>query len=269
MTDALESARTKLERAKLHTRIAKREAMRFFNRYPDPTFRIEPEGDEEPSYAIGSIFSCRIIVETALPELPSSFAARFGDAIHNYRCALDHIAWQLVMHGSRWPLPDEETFSVQFPIYKTLAAFEGNQGRRLPGVSGPAIDFIKARQKYVRGNATNNARLGLASLSNNDKHRALHVFLSLFRTLQSNVTFTNCIHVSWENPAERPAIKEGAVVTRFSCRVLASNPEVKMYLAPQVQIVIEDGRDVSEMLEGLSREIAEILNAPEIVAAVG
>ena len=63
-------------------------------------------------------------------------------------------------------------------------------------------------------------------------------------------------------------MKTGAVVTNFSYRVLGANPKMEMKLTPEVQIIIEDGRDFSEMLEGIATEVTEILNAPEIVSAV-
>ena len=268
LPESLRSAEIKLRRANLHKGIARREAVRFFKRHPAPTFRIEPEGDQEPSGVIDSINRCRIVLERGLPDLPDSFAARFGDAIHNYRCVLDHIAWQLVVHGASWPLSENERTSVQFPIYSAERGFDSSRPRRLPGVPDPAVSFIKARHNYVGGNATNNALLAIAALSNDDKHRALHVFLSLFRSLQSDVTFTSCVPVTWGGPSLRPAVKTGAVVTNFSYRVLGANPKMEMKLTPEVQIIIEDGRDFSEMLEGIATEVTEILNAPEIVSAV-
>ena len=259
-----------MARANLHKGIAKREAGRFFNRQSHPTFRIDPEGDQQPSAHIGAINRCLLVAHSAPPDLPASFAARFGDAIHNYRCALDHVAWQLVLHGARWPLPDERTErQVQFPIYDTAASFRKEKGRRLPGVERSAVNFIEARHNYVRGKATNDALMALADLSNNDKHRTLHLFASVFRTLKSEVTFERCEPLSWENPTGKlPPLKAGTVLARFSYRVIGLDHKVGMNLTPQVQIVIEDGRDFSEMLEGIAVEVRQILTAAEIVAAV-
>jgi len=267
MGDALDSARTKLDRANLHARIARREARRFFDRHPDPTFGVKPEGDKP--LVIGSIHPCRLILTSDTPELPASFAARFGDAIYNYRCVLDHISWQLVRHGANWPLKDDRAESlVQFPIYDMLTAFDTNVARRLPGVPKTTTDYIKGRHKYARGKATNNALLGLARLVNDDKHRELLFFLSLFKSLEANVEFTRCLPVTWDNPTRRPALKKDAVVTRFSVEITGNDPKMKMNLRPEAQIVDKHGRDFSEMLEGIRGEVTEILNAPEIVAAV-
>jgi hypothetical protein len=267
MADPLHSARTKLERANNHARVARSEARRFFNRHPDPTFRVYPEGDKP--LVIGSIHPCRLVLTSDTPELPVSFSARFGDAIYNYRCVLDHISWQLVRHGASWPLKDDRAENlVQFPIYDRLVSFDKNFSRRLPGVSKTATDYIRGRHKYARGKATNKALLGLARLVNDDKHRELLFFLSLFKSLEANVEFIRCLPVTWDNPTRRPALKNGAVVTRFSVEITGQDPKMKMNLRPEAQIVDKHGRDFSEMLEGIRGEVTEILNAPEILAAV-
>ena len=90
--DPLDSARLKLKRANLHADTAKRETGRFFKRYPDASFGVELEG-EPPRMRVGERFWVRIVVAKGLPDLPDSYAARFGDAIHNYRCVLDHEGW--------------------------------------------------------------------------------------------------------------------------------------------------------------------------------
>jgi hypothetical protein len=266
--DPLQSARTKFKRANVHTGIAKREARRFIYRQATPTFRIEPK-DDMGDLGVGDIFEREIVLTSSADDVPASFAARFGDAIHNYRSALDHIAWQLVLHGAKPSLSARAANRVQFPIYDTRDSFRSQRAERLPGVNSTAVAYIEARHLYVGGNATNYALLGLARLSNDDKHRSLHVFVGLLRTLQSQVTYTHCRPITWENPpGGPPELKDGAIVTRFSCEVTAPNPKVEMELRPQAEISIENGVEFSAALESIRAEVAEILDAPEILAAV-
>jgi hypothetical protein len=269
MADALQSARDKLARGDSHRAITRREIRRFFNRHPDPTFKIEPESDLG-GVAAGDVWQASIVVDRGVPDLPASFAARFGDILHNYRGVLDHIAWQLARHGSRWPLKDDRAENaVQFPIYDTRPLFEKNLARRLPGVDPAAINYIRQRYQFdAGGNPANDALLGLAKLSNDDKHRSLHASVGVVKTLQSNVTFIRCLPRHWANPPGRPALKPGTKVTHFSVIVTGPNPEMKMEIGPTVQVIIEGWADMSELIEGLRGEIREILNAPEIVAAV-
>lgn len=269
MADALQSARDKLARGDSHRAIARREIRGFFNRHPHPTFKVEPKGDREALNA-GDIWRGSIVVDQGVPDLPASFAARFGDIVHNYRCVLDHIAWQLVRHGSSWPLPDEAAESrVQFPIYSTAQRFENGLPGRLPGVDATAIDYIRQRYQFdAGGNPANGALIGLAALSNEDKHRSLHASLGVFKFLKTNVEFTRCLPRRWANPPGRPSLKSGTEVARFEVIVTGPNPKMKMKIAPTVQVIIENWADMSEMIEGLRVEVRDILNAPEIVAAV-
>ncbi|MGZ4333877.1 MAG: hypothetical protein ACXVRJ_06345 [Gaiellaceae bacterium] len=269
MADVLQSARDKLARGDSHRAIARREIRGFFNRHPHPTFKVKPETDLDV-LNVGDIWRAAIVVEQGVPDLPASFAARFGDIVHNYRCVIDHIAWQLVRHGSSWPLPDEAAESaVQFPIYDTATRFENGLARRLPGADATAIDYIRERYQFdAGGSPTNGALLGLAKLSNNDKHRTLHASLGVFKYLHTNAEFTRCLPRMWGQPPGRPSLKQGTEVARFEVVVTGPNPKMKMKIAPTVQVVIEDWADMSEMIEGLRVEVREILNAPEIIAAV-
>src|SRR5262249_44444361 len=88
MADALQSARDKLARGDSHRAITRREVRGFFKRHPDPTFKVKPEGDLD-RVNVGDIWRASIVVDQGVPDLPASFAARFGDVLHNYRCVLD------------------------------------------------------------------------------------------------------------------------------------------------------------------------------------
>lgn len=266
---SLQSARIKLDRAELHYRTAMREGRRFFRRNPEPTFRIDLEVDFR-TLKLGYEFVARLLVIKGYPDPPVSFSARFGDALHNYRGALDHIAWQLVRHGRRPPstLGDGAQRKVQFPIDDTEAAFHSDVKARLPGVARPVIDFIHGRHKYVRGKATNDALLSLATLSNDDKHRTLHFFAAIFESVHNQVTYTRCLPLSYENPPMRPTVKDDAVIAVLRCLATGTNPQLQMDLQPTIHIAMEDGQDFTDVLEIIGGEVREILHAPEIVSAV-
>jgi hypothetical protein len=267
--DSLHSARIKLKRAELHYRTAMREGRRFFRTQAEPTFQIQTDRDLRGVRA-GEIFAVQLVVVTGYPDPPDSFSARFGDALHNYRGALDHIAWQLVCKGTRPPstLDDRAQRKVQFPIYDAEAVFRNGVKGRLPGVAQPVIDFIHSRHEYVGGQATNDALLSLAALSNDDKHRTLHFFSGIFETLENQVTPTRCVVVRYENPPMRPAVKDNEIVALMRCQATGPNPELEMNLQPTIHIAMEDGRDFTDVLEIIGREVRHILSAPEIAAAV-
>jgi len=265
----MRSARIKLARANLHAGTARREARRFFNRHPEPTFRIDPHG-EPRVVAIGEVFGCKLVIDRGWPDLPDSFAARFGDALHNYRCVLDHLAWQLVSHGLCPPrqMNERQRREIQFPAYSAEQGFTDSVSRRLPGVDPTILDLIKARHQYVGGQATNDALMSLIDLSNDDKHRTLTIITSAILNVRHQVTFTDCNLVSFRNPPIRPAAKDDAVVALLECRRTGLNPNVSMKFQPAFHIAMENGRGFGDVLEDIRVEVTEILDSPQILAAI-
>ncbi|MEX1133757.1 MAG: hypothetical protein WED83_02815 [Acidimicrobiia bacterium] len=105
-----------------------------------------------------------------LPIIHERCGLALGDAIHNYRSALDHIAWNLVKIG-RTPKPRKPK-SVQFPMCNSGAEFKRAQPSRLPGVIKDQVAVIRRYQPYVGGvRGTSISRLN--RLANMDKHRVL------------------------------------------------------------------------------------------------
>lgn len=265
VSDPLRSARIKLKRANLHASTAQREMFRFGKKHPSPTMHIENKSNVEAG--AGDTVTLDLVLDRGFPDLPDSFAARFGDAIYNYRCALDHIAWQLVKHGSE-PDPAEDR-RVQFPIYSTQQDFRRNRASRLPGVDprGP-VDFIEARHGYVGGKATNETLLTLARLSNDDKHRSLHLMFTTPSHAKHTVTFEGCQPIGFVMPPERPKLVPDAVIATLTILVTTADFAVKVKPALLVYVALEDWSNVLQVLSEIRAEVEEILDAPEILRAL-
>jgi hypothetical protein len=239
---------------------------RFFKSHEGPTFRIEPDGDTS-GLGIGDEFACFLVVDiVSYPDLPDSFAARFGDAIHNYRCALDHVAWQLVRHGSiqNPKRPD----LVQFPIYTSAKSFRDWQERRLPGVAIDQIDFIYSCHDYKGGKATNQTLLSIAALSNEDKHRTIRTFVPVPAGIQHDVTFSHCEPIDFRGPTTHPELKPDTVIGRYSGAITGSNPHMDMGITPSLYVVLDDGRPMLKVLNEARIQVESILYAPEITESV-
>ncbi len=270
MSDPLESARIKLKRANLHVSTAKREMFRFFKAHEQPTFDAKPYGATGP-LTPGNEFAFTIFVtSSSYPDLPDSFGARFGDAIHNYRSVLDHITWQLVSHRTTPPttLREHAQRAIQFPCYGSETAFKEHIRERLPGVARTVIDYIHSRYAYDRGQATNEPLLALAKLSNDDKHRTIHAFVSALAGIQHQHTFTRCKPIEFIPPSTPQELETNAVIGTFRVIVLAADPKVEMGLTPQLYVVLEDGRPMLQTLNLIREQVETILNAPEIAAAL-
>jgi hypothetical protein len=116
-----------------------------------------------------------VIVDEVTP-MPTTLSLRLGDIAHNYRSALDHLAWSLVARGAkRGALTEAQERRVAFPISRSRADFNQQVARCLPGVPRHEIAVVRRYQVFQRGKtlAPLHALTILAKLSNDDKHRQI------------------------------------------------------------------------------------------------
>ncbi|MEO6924137.1 MAG: hypothetical protein ABI142_09955 [Bryocella sp.] len=97
---------------------------------------------------------------------PARISAMIGDAIHNLRSALDHVAYQLVWVS----LGRQPTGHVYFPIADDREKYEVQRSRQLHGARPAAIAAVDAVTPYRGGN---DLLWQLHKLNNVDKHRVL------------------------------------------------------------------------------------------------
>ena len=98
-------------------------------------------------------------------DVPMEIAIVAGDAVHNLRSALDHLAYQLVLaNGNK---PNRKT---DFPIFKDASDYEKNCVERTEGMSQKALARIGEAKPYKGGNDT---LWRLHKLDIIDKHRLL------------------------------------------------------------------------------------------------
>lgn len=162
----------------------------------------------------------RIDVSVAKVEsLPIEWGLVLGDIVHNYRSALDCIAWALVELGSRPPyiLTEEEQRRVYFPTCSTKREFDKTRRRRLPGVGKTEVEIVRAYQPYKAGRWLRDTHpfAVLRELSNSDKHRAVQPVLAVPRGVHYKITYPRHCEV-----------------TRWSGKFLAQTLEVYAKLAP-------------------------------------
>ena len=100
------------------------------------------------------------------PEVPPSISLIVGDALHNLRSALDHLAWQLVEVGGGTP-GKWTSFPIADDASKYIPAFVSG---KIKGARQDAIEAINLIKPY-KGGADDIWRL--RELNNIDKHRLL------------------------------------------------------------------------------------------------
>lgn len=127
-------------------------------------------------------------IEGVTDDPPIKWAPLIGDILHNFHSALDHVAWQLALRKNYGhDLPADTR--VTFPIFKNRGRFWRKRADgRWTGLSGAnallrfpgdAREHVLAVQPYRDGTASPEHPLWLLhALSNEDKHKTLHVVRS-------------------------------------------------------------------------------------------
>jgi hypothetical protein len=149
-----ESARLKIERADHHIR----DVERLLNSFAKENVHvISCEPDAGTNRFVVTIEFSRVIT--------SEIALTIGDAIHNLRTALDHLAWEVIGNDD-----GEQNRWLKFPMGVTQANFEAMcKGIKTPSVS--INEMFKSFQAFPDG--IGRSLYILHSLDNADKHTVL------------------------------------------------------------------------------------------------
>jgi len=113
--------------------------------------------------------------------LPLELGLLIGDALHNARSALDHLAWQLVLAGGGTP-----TIQTGFPIVEDAAKFKRRVGDALRGADRGAVDVVRALQPWKGGD---DLLWRLHRLDIVDKHHLLMPLIASQHSLGIGGTF--------------------------------------------------------------------------------
>jgi hypothetical protein len=173
MTGLYSSARRKWEWAEQHRSALETDFVRLQDFKGDST-GLQFDHDDAEDQITNSMKLMTITVRfgETVPTLSEGFPNILGDAIHNYRSALDHAAWEMV-HRFGAKISAGDARKVQFPMHNSAKDFAKWQGRRTPGVPDkPHRAFLKRYQPYRHGDGPKAIRW-LRRLSDHDKHREL------------------------------------------------------------------------------------------------
>lgn len=164
--ERLASIRVKVERAKKHIGDLDAELRTFYDAKPCGIGAKRDPQTRRPIYYV-----------TRVSDTPVAVAAITGDALHNLRSALDHLAYQLVSVGKGSAGPFDY---VYFPIAESAKKYETGKMRKIQGMRPAAIKAIDAVKPYQGGNDT---LWFLHKLDNVDKHRFLIAVTSVFQSV--------------------------------------------------------------------------------------
>lgn len=155
-----------------------------------------------------------------------------GDAVHNFRCALDHLAWQLAMKFLDGGEPSGGLAKrIQFPIVSDSTKWPGNLSHWLRQEDIDSLALFQPMEPYYRQQPGRNHGLeGLAFLSNRDKHRKLHLLQVVPEGLSvTNQAFVDCV----PDPRPTPEGSLASVIVSPIDQILESGREVlRVFIVP-------------------------------------
>jgi hypothetical protein len=234
----------KIDRAGKHIEEIGSEIRAFRERQP---YRIKIEGRDHRLQ----------IVEQPNPL----WALIIGDAVHNMRSALDHLAWQLVEAGG-----GTSGWATQFPITPKAESLENEISRRVAGASSVAIEAIRRTKPYQGGN---DDLWTIHNLDIYDKHRLTFVVTSRERGVRMRHGFGEVwAEVELLSADRRCDLKDGDVVFTGPIREefespLGGGPIVATEFRPTLEVAFAYGSidqcfPVMEKLTQLVTSIEEV-----------
>jgi hypothetical protein len=176
-----------------------------------------------------------------------------GDAVHNFRSALDHLAFQLAAAYTD-PLPATFARTSAFPIFDSGPRFRGKRdgpgaARKMRGMSRSARACLERLQPYHRKNPHLRLLWMLEELSNVDKHRLLPLTGAVPMGMSFHVGGTSMIRLEGIEAFPGP-IEEGKPLTRVHGEFgRPLDVTVKTSIAPDVAF---DKRSEARSVRGLS-----------------
>ena len=179
-----------------------------------------------------------------------------GDIVHNWRSALDHLAYQLVIKNGKTPC-----IRTQFPIFfkspfdtslyskaKDAKKALESWNRQVNGMHPNDVEVIKRLQPYNGGHGADSHPLfTLSQLSNWDKHREYQLTGQTLQGTAFNVReWRNC---KWWTLYESPigTFEDGTVVARYAFTATGPNPKMDV----QIKVFFDIAFGKGSPLEGL------------------
>jgi hypothetical protein len=242
------SAFLKIERAYLRMGEFERERRRFLDANP---CKVRPEYDPQADHT-------NYIVEHVEP-IPASISLIVGDAVHNLRSALDHVAASLVRANNKIP---KDTI---FPICASEAIFRVQGSRRIEEMSPADQARMGLIKPYLGGR---DALWGLHRLDITDKHDLLLAQIQCLEAITQR--FDEAAKKAFPLLPDEVSIGVGAplpVPKRDEVLVIfqgspEKNPNVKLAFDIAFdEVQVFKGRRVGESLLQMAKEVKWVYNA--------
>jgi hypothetical protein len=268
----LEGIRAKLDRGDKHVRAFNDELDRVNDWEQPPAVTVHQEADFDRQLWVLTI--------AEVDPLPQTLGVLVGDAIHNFRSALDQLVFELAFMDTRGTEMDK----TAFPCSPTLDNFRSAHVQKLllAGLTQRHRTLIKRMQPYRRWNWPKSAPpythpfALMSDISNDDKHRLVQP------TLLAPVEMNFEVPPRGRDCHVRTGALEGDVVLglplevntevlRVPIAITGPDPNMEVQSEIKGQIGFRNGAACERLLEEIARHAREAVElvAPEFERPVG
>ena len=199
-------------------------------------------------------------LDIPLQQPPPSFSPIIGDALFDYRSALDHLMWALVSVSGN--TPDKRT---QFPIFDNSEGFNdpGRGGRMWRGVTSVIKAALELEQPYDRQRRPGQRLLWLLhQLHRVDKHRHFNLVVSAHYGVYAQGEYIDAVRKALTDPKtvqRRGRVEQNTELVRIPQRHAAMN------FHPTFDVAFGEGTDapfefVRHVLGGIDDYVGDILD---------
>ncbi len=215
----------RLVRAREHVNALHEATEVFFKR---EGYAIAKEGEPEDGWET-------VVFEVREPP-PLELSLILSDALHNWRAALDNLAWQLVRLNNRRP-----GGHTGFPVTRDPDRFDDLVAPRLHGMADRHKQAIANLQPYPGRNESEVRALEMVhALARADRHRALHATFASPAQLDIPFAFVN----DQPGPAAevdvrllaRGKLKHGTRLAQIRVRSPSTHPDMKVRAEPIFEV---------------------------------
>jgi hypothetical protein len=200
-------------------------------------------GNRELDYQLATYYDAKchcvvLVVVEATDPFPPLWGVLLGDAVHDFRCCLDHVAWALYKRGRTPNLSERKERNVGFPIHGTREGFNRALDAKLPGVRRADRAIVRRYQPFTPGEsrAERHALTVLRDLSNDDKHRVIQPIVAIPQRIDFPIVeATDCIFRRIGPAGFSGRLEPGAQLARFY--VKKTGPKPRIDTRPQFHFV--------------------------------
>lgn len=261
MAGPLDESWAKLERAHFHVDALTADIKNVLKADGKPAWTIAKKYEPENS-------RFAITVGTVIPFPLDRWGVILGDALHNFRSALDYLAWVLVTQANGGVEPSEPVASqVSFPIWDEAPLDSGHRSQRfnfrLPGLPDWQWTMVERYQPYTRGDTAKRHPLSLLrTFCDHDKHRRINVTRPRNAEVTIKATYASardCTLDRIESASTGEILEVGTPIGWVYVKPIGPKPYVRVKCESFTTPKFENGEWVSHTLDRIGVMILEVL----------